>query len=76
MGITYKGFRYKLAEYNIKPSDIAKETGISHGVFTKIKRNEYVSLSTLDALCKYFRDKYNDNCTFGDLIDYIDSSNK
>lgn len=76
MGISYKGFRYKLDEYNIKAIDVSRDTGISPGVFTKLKNDEYVNLNTLELLCKYFRDKYNDNCNFGDLIEYIGNSTK
>lgn len=74
MSISYKGFRHKLAEYNIRPIDISRKTGISPGVFTKLKQDEYVKISTLELICKFFRDEYNDNCDFGDLMEYVDDS--
>lgn len=76
MGISYKRYRYKLAEHNIKPIDISKETGLNPSVFTKINQDKYVNISTLEIICKFFRDKYNDNCDFGDLIEYVDDSTK
>jgi DNA-binding Xre family transcriptional regulator len=68
MGISYRKLRILLAERNIKPTDIVKNTSISWTSMTKINNDQSVNLSTLEEICKFLK------CDFGDIVEYVDDS--
>ncbi len=63
--ISYKPlFRYCL-EHNISKAQCRQDCGISPNTWTKINRNEEVSMTILSKICA----KY--GITFGDIVEYI-----
>ena len=46
-------------------SELRKKAGLSPGVFTRINKNEAVSLSALQSICEIL------NCDIGDVISFI-----
>lgn len=68
MGISYRKLRIKLAELNLKPTDIVKNTSISWTTMSNINNDKSVTLSTLEQICKYL------NCDFSDIVEYIPDS--
>lgn len=66
MGISYKKLRIILAERNIKPTDVEKNTNVSWSALTRISKNESVTLSTLEEICKFLR------CDIGDIVEFTD----
>ena len=68
MKVNYKKLWVKCAEREISPSQLRKETGIASGTFTKIRKNEEVSLSILMKIAVVLE------CNVGDLVDFITES--
>lgn len=63
MGVTYTKLKIKLIEQGKQMVDIHNDTGISWTSLTKINKNKYISLRTLEEIAKYL------NCDIGDLVE-------
>lgn len=53
MGINYKGLFDVLLEKNLSLSQITEDLSISSATRAKFKKGEYVSLQTIESICKY-----------------------
>jgi len=69
MPINYNGLYQLLKEKNISLSQLSDDCGISSATRAKFRKGEYVSLQTLESMCKYLNVSLNDIVTF-------ESSNK
>ena len=49
--VSYEPLWFLLIKRNIKKSELQRRTGISASTFTKMSKNEYVSLDVLARLC-------------------------
>lgn len=65
MKVTYKKLWIKCAECEISQAELRKRAGISPGTYTKIRKNQEVSLSVLMKIAQIL------NCNAGDLMDFI-----
>ena len=65
MKVTYKKLWIKCAESEISQAELRKRAGISPGTYTKIRKNQEVSLSVLMKIAQIL------NCNAGDLMDFI-----
>jgi len=65
MKVSYKKLWIKCAEQEISQADLRKRAGISPGTYTKIRKNEEVSLSVLMKIAEILE------CNAGDLMDFI-----
>jgi DNA-binding Xre family transcriptional regulator len=45
-------------------SDLQKQAGFSANIITRLKRNEYVKLQTIESICKVF------NCKVDDILEF------
>jgi len=64
--ISYDKLWKKLEEKQISQYQLAK-TGISHSTMTRLKKNQYVNLITLDRLCTLLE------CPIEDIVEHIKS---
>lgn len=53
MAISYKKLREILFDRSIKMNVLEKDTGISHTTLTKINKDEYISLETLEIIARH-----------------------
>jgi putative transcriptional regulator len=53
MAISYKKLRDILFDKQIQFKILEKNTGISHTTLSKINKDEYISLETLDIIARY-----------------------
>ena len=53
MAISYKKLRELLFNKNIKFKVLEKDTKISHTTLSKINKDEYISLDTLELIARY-----------------------
>jgi len=60
MSIVYKGLFEVLGKKNISISDMSKDLGISSATQAKFRKDEYVSLQTLESICKYLSVRIDD----------------
>lgn len=65
MKISYKKLWLMLVEREINKAFFRKELGLSAGTYTKLNRNEEVSLSVLLRICDYL------SCDIGDICEAV-----
>lgn len=65
MKVSYKKLWIKCAEQEISQADLRKKAGISPGTYTKIRKNEEVSMAILMKIAEIL------DCNVGDLMDFI-----
>lgn len=63
MGITYKKLWVKIAEKEMKRTDLLNTVGISSNTLAKLGKNEYISLEIIERICRSF------NCDIGDIME-------
>lgn len=64
MSVSYKKLFLLLIERGIQPSEIAEMSGFSANIMTRIKRNQYISLESVEKLCNAL------NCTVDEIIEF------
>lgn len=69
MKVSYKKLWIKCAEKEINQADLRKKAGISPGTYTKIRKNEEVSLNVLMKIAEILE------CNAGDLMDFVKDDN-
>lgn len=55
-----------MIEREISSPQLQKSCGFSGNIFTRLRRNEYVSLETIEALCRKL------NCKIDDILEFED----
>lgn len=68
MGVSYRKLWVKIAEKDMKRTDLKTLVGISSNTLAKMGKNDYVSLEVLERICGAF------NCEIGDIIELKPSS--
>ena len=68
MGISYKKLWIKLAELEMKRTDLKEFAGISSNTLAKLGKNEYISLEILERISRKF------NCEIGDIVELNDDN--
>lgn len=63
MSVTYKKLWKLLIDRDLKKTEVRTAAGISSSTFSKMNRNEYVSLEVLDKLCTVL------DCDIGDVME-------
>jgi DNA-binding Xre family transcriptional regulator len=65
MSVSYKKLLHLMIERELFSSQLQKLAKISGNVFTRIRRNEYVSLERIEAICGVL------HCGVDDIIDFL-----
>lgn len=65
MNVSYKKMWKLIIDKDMTNVSVRKATGISPATFTKMKKNETVSLEVLIKICDVL------NCDFGDIIEIV-----
>ena len=63
--ISYEPLRILLVKKKLNLTDLRNLTGASFSVVSKINKDEYMGLETIDRFCKAL------NCTIPDIVEYI-----
>lgn len=69
MGISYKKLWIRVAENEMRKTDLRDAIGISPNTLSKLSKNEYVSMGVIIKLCEYF------DCEIEDVIEIIHKKN-
>ena len=64
MAVSYKKLFHLLIEKEMSNSDLQKQAGFSANIITRLKRNEYVKLQTIESICKVL------NCKVDDILEF------
>ena len=63
MAVSYKKLWVRLAESEMKKTDLRLASGISTNALAKLGKNESVSIDVLEKICHVL------NCDFGDIME-------
>ena len=64
MSIKYDKLRELISTRNIKESELATYAGVSRNIVTRIRKNEYISLESVEKICFAF------DCSVDDIIEF------
>ena len=64
MAVTYKKLFHLMIDQNMTNTQLAQKAGISLNIITRLKRNEYVSLETIEKICHALRCGVDEILTF------------
>nr|DAR09821.1 MAG TPA: Cro/C1-type HTH DNA-binding domain protein [Caudoviricetes sp.] len=65
MAITYKKLFHMLIDREMTPAQLQKEAGYSANISTRLRRNHYVSLESMEKICRVL------DCKVDDIIGFI-----
>lgn len=65
MSVSYKKLSHLLIERDISHSELRNQIGYSANITSRLKKDEYVSLETIEGLCTYL------NVGVDDILDFI-----
>ena len=70
MQANYQKLWIKLKETNMKKIDLLTAAGISKNILAKMSKGEYVSMDSLQKICRVF------DCDVGDIVTLKDCNDK
>lgn len=65
MGISYRKLWMKIAEKEMKRTDLKDEIGISSNTLAKLGKNEYISLEIIERICRGL------DCDIEDVVEIV-----
>ena len=66
MAVTYKKLFHLMIDKGITNSDLIELTGCSANIITRLKRNNYLALDSIERICKTL------HCGVDDILEFID----
>ena len=66
MAVSYEKYFRMAKEKGITTSRILEEANISANILTRMKRNEYISLDSVEKICRALQ------CDVSDILDFTD----
>lgn len=70
MAVSYVKLWKLLLDRGIKRTDLILMAGISTNILAKLGKNDFVSMESLEKICKSL------NCNIGDIVDFMFDENK
>lgn len=67
MAVTYKKLFHLLIDRGIQTSELTEMAGFSANILTRLRRDQYVSLDSIEKICLAL------NCKVDDILDFIPS---
>lgn len=64
MGVTYKKLFHLLIDKGMQPYDLTEQAGFSANILTRLRRDQYVSLESIEKICFAL------NCKVDDILDF------
>ena len=65
MSVTYKKLWKLLIDNNMSKADLRQRTGVAPSTFSRMNKNESVSLEVLEKICEAM------SCDIGDVMEFI-----
>lgn len=65
MSVSYKKLQHLLIERDITFTDLQKQSGYSANITTKLKNNNYISMESLEKICKTL------NCGVDEILEFF-----
>lgn len=70
MAVSYVKLWKLLLDRGLKRTDLILMAGISTNILAKLGKNDFVSMESLEKICKSL------NCNIGDIVDFMFDENK
>lgn len=64
MGVRYDKFFHLLTKRNITTREVEKQAGFSGNITTRMRRNEYISLESIEKICRTLE------CRVDDILEF------
>lgn len=68
MAVSYKKLFHLLIERNMTNAQLQQQCGFSANIITRLKRNNYISMETVENICKTL------NCNVDDILEFSSES--
>lgn len=65
MAVNYYKLFLLLEEKNMTNVDLQKQAGFSANIITRIKRNEYIRMQSIESICRAL------NCKVDDILEFV-----
>ena len=65
MAVSYKKLFHMLIDKNMTAAELQKEAGYSANISTRMRRNEYVSLDSIEKICRVL------GCKVDDIVEFL-----
>lgn len=66
MAVTYKRLFHLMIDRGITNSDLIEQTGCSANIITRLKRDNYLALDTIERICRTL------HCGVDDILEFVD----
>jgi DNA-binding Xre family transcriptional regulator len=65
MAVSYKRLFHRMIDMGITNAELMEKSGFSANIITRLKRNNYVALDSIEKIC------YALNCGVDDILEFI-----
>ncbi len=65
MAVSYKKLFHLMIDKGITNAELMEQAGVSANIITRLKRNNYLSLDTIEKICKVLQ------CGVDDILEFI-----
>ena len=65
MAVTYKKLFHMLIDRNLTPAQIQQQAGYSANISTRLRRNTYISLESIEKICRVL------DCKVDDIVEFV-----
>lgn len=66
MAVRYDRLFHLLIDKKMTNTQLKEKAGFSANIITRLKRNEYISVESIERICRVF------NCGVDDILEFID----
>lgn len=70
MSVSYKKLFHMMIERDMSNAQLMEQTGFSANIITRMKRGSYISLESIERICRAMR------CGVDDILEFIPDENK
>ncbi|AXA81432.1 helix-turn-helix transcriptional regulator [Faecalibacterium sp. I3-3-33] len=64
MAVTYKRLFHLMIDRNISNTELISKAGVSANIFTRMKRNQYIALDSIEKICSVL------DCQVDDILEF------
>lgn len=70
MAVSYKKLFHMMIEKEMTNAELQQKAGFSANIITRLKRNGYISLESIESICRVM------NCGVDDILEFVSDENK
>ncbi|WP_315545024.1 helix-turn-helix domain-containing protein [Stomatobaculum longum] len=70
MAVSYKKLFHMMIEKEMTNAELQQKAGFSANIITRLKRNGYISLESIESICHVM------NCGVDDILEFVSDENK